>query len=47
MSEQGSVCKSVFKNGTISKEIYTAAWISFLNQIKGRRYVLAPKEERA
>lgn len=44
MSEQVGVCKSVFKNGTINREIYTAAWISLINQIKRGQYVLASEE---
>lgn len=47
MSEQGSFCKSVFKNGTINKEIYTAAWISLINQLKGRPSAPHSEEEGA
>lgn len=47
MSEQGSTCKSVFKNGTVSKEIYTAVWISLINQIKGKPNALDSEEGRA
>ena len=32
-----------FKNGTIDREIYTAAWISLINQIKENPY--SPRSE--
>lgn len=43
MREQEGICKSVFKNGTIDREIYTAAWISLINQIKENPY--SPRSE--
>lgn len=38
MRKQEEICKSVFKNGIINKEIYTAAWISLIDQIKENPY---------
>jgi hypothetical protein len=44
MEEQVKTCVSVFRNGTIDKEGYTAVWIGLLNRLMRYHHVLARKE---
>lgn len=44
--ERCNLLTSVFKNGSISKEEYTAVWVVLINSLIKDRRVLEPKEKR-
>jgi hypothetical protein len=46
MQETDRTCVSVFKGGEISREEYTAIWVTLINRLVRDQHVLARKEPR-
>ena len=46
MNDSRLICNSIFKNGEPSREAYTAAWITLINNLVKSQRFLARKEER-
>ncbi len=46
MDTEKKLCLSVFKNGAVNKEEYTAIWIDIVNHLIKDRRAFASTEER-
>ena len=44
--ENRELCTSVFKSGKMSREIYTAVWVTLIHRLSGGGRISPPKEEK-